>query len=504
MLDYDTGVFLESLFEDCDNLIEIREIGSRCKNNLFYKSVEELKERYKIPMDRHVYFGVSSRGHKKNGRGKISGGNDNCVDTKALWFDFDKISLQEVQKRLEWLGKPTFLIGSGNGYHAYYLLDQREKTEDVMPVLRILTEKLGADKKVASHSKIMRVPGSVNQKNGTWCDIIEMNAFNVEDYKLDHFKDLVLEELADTREKRGKKSENFGELSRIAENSSSYCIGKMLYGVKKGDRHVALLRLTKYFQVALKMDKERALDLILSWNLKNKPMEARKDLIYQFEHAWARDYKFLGCGMNGVEKFCKKERCSRKPLEKVRVENVSVCYSNRLFTRYEKVSGNELIILGLLQMFPEGLTFAELKEKVTTLKSQKTFLTDTTRRKVLKSLASKKMVKENAGREVVYEYIKKGNYNSGYVKVSPALLKLALLKHISQAEYKLLVLLKRYSRKEDEKNVVFPTEVSLARELGVTQSAVSQIVSSLEKKQCIEKIYYIKRGYDYLKYRILV
>lgn len=502
-MDYNTVVFLESLFEDNNNLIEIREIGKQ-NNNYFYESIEDLTENYKISMENHVYFGVSSRGTKKNGRGKISGGNDNCMDTKALWFDFDDLSLEEVKKRLEKVGEPSFLIGSGNGYHAYYLLDQREKTEDVIPTLKILTKKLGADRKVASHSKIMRLPGSINKKNDTWCDIIKMDVFSGKEYTLEYFKDLVAEELADFREKKKKKSENFGELSRIAENSRSYCIGKMLYGVEKGDRHLAILRLTKYFQMVLKMDKERAMDLILGWNLRNKPMERKSDLIYQFNHVWERDYKFLGCGIGGIEKFCKKDRCSKKPLERVEVENVDIYYSNRTFTNYKKISGNELIILGTLQMFPEGLTFNELKGKVTTLKSKKTFLTDTTRRKVLKSLISKKLIKEITGRENVYEYIKKGNYNGGYVKISPSLLKLALLKQISQAEYKLLLLLKKYSRKENENNIVFPTEVTLSKELGVTQSAVSHVVSALEEKQCIEKIYYIKRGYDHLKYRILL
>lgn len=498
-MDFLIREFLESLFEDLDNsyLIEIRELLNNSNKNYFYKSLDELLELYKPDLSKHCYFGISSRGHKKNSKGKTSGENSNCVDVKALWFDFDYITLEEVKNRIKIFEiAPSYIISSGNGYHIYYLLEERIATEKVIKILRPLTQKIGADIRVATHSKILRLPGTVNKKNDTWCEIVEVNRI---EYPFEYFEKMV--DIEEIKEKEHIKISH-GELARIASRCTSYCISKMLSGVKKGERNTATLRLTYYFRDILKLEKSRALSLLQQWNRKNKPMEFPKEIEKNFNSIWDKDYKFLGCEFSGMEKFCKKDKCFSPIISPtLEFENTPIKFDTKIFEKnYKNLTGYELLFLGLLQLFPEGLNYEEIKNKCTTKKTGKVFLHDQTRKRVLEDLLNKKLIEQYGD---IYIYSKKGQYNRAYVIISPSLLRLVMHKMITQAEFKLLVLMKKYARKEED-YIIFPTEVTLAKELGITQSVVSKHISNLEGKNYLEKMYYVKRGYDFLKYRILV
>ncbi|WP_297639853.1 DNA-primase RepB domain-containing protein, partial [uncultured Clostridium sp.] len=171
-MEFTTREFLENLFDNLDNnfLIEIREITDAASVNFFYSSLDELVALYKPNLEKHCYFGVSSRGQRKNSKGKTSGENINCEDVKTLWFDFDYMTLDEVREKIKiFKVKPSYIVSSGNGYHVYYILDERISTEKVIRVLRPLTKMIGADTKVSTHSKVLRLPGTVNKKNDKWC-----------------------------------------------------------------------------------------------------------------------------------------------------------------------------------------------------------------------------------------------------------------------------------------------------------------------------------------------
>lgn len=498
-MEFTTREFLENIFDNLDNnfLIEIREITDTASINYFYSSLDELVALYKPNLEKHCYFGVSSRGQRKNSKGKTSGENTNCEDVKALWFDFDYMTLDEVREKIKiFKVKPSYIVSSGNGYHVYYILDERVPTEKVIRVLRPLTKMIGADPKVSTHSKVLRLPGTVNKKNDKWCEIIETNRV---EYSLELFEKFVVEDSEATEVLT--KLPN-GELVKIASRCQSYCISKMLAGVKRGDRHSAILRLTSYFRDVLKLDKNKALEILQMWNKKNKPMESLSELERNFNSVWDKEYKLLGCEFDGVEKFCKKEKCFSPIIQpKLDFENTPIKFDTKIFEKnYENITGYELVLLGLLQIFPDGLTFNEIRDKCTTKKTGKVFLHDKTRRRVIDDLLDKKLIEQCGD---LYIYSRKGQYNRGYVMISPALLRLVMHKLITQAEFKLLVLMKKYARKEDD-YIIFPTEVTLAKEIGITQSVISRCVSSLESKNYLEKMYYVNKGYDFLKYRILV
>src|SRR5690554_1416442 len=84
----DKELFINTLFQDTDGYIEVREITDKSVKTLFFISPEELLN-YDLPKDKNIYVGMYSR--KVKGKGTA----ENCKTTQVLWADLDNISLKE-------------------------------------------------------------------------------------------------------------------------------------------------------------------------------------------------------------------------------------------------------------------------------------------------------------------------------------------------------------------------------------------------------------------------
>jgi hypothetical protein len=94
----------------------------------------------------------------------------------ALHADIDlkgiDATAEEVERKLsQLLCLPSYVISSGHGYHAYWLLHEAaEATPDTVAqterLLRQLCDHLGGDRSVCEISRVMRLPGSRNTKDG--------------------------------------------------------------------------------------------------------------------------------------------------------------------------------------------------------------------------------------------------------------------------------------------------------------------------------------------------
>jgi hypothetical protein len=89
-------------------------------------------------------------------------------------LDLDKIDMAPPGV-LERLGQlrylPSKIVHSGHGYHVYYLLNEamlatQESIARVEPALKLLADHIGGDPAVCEISRLMRLPGSFNTKNG--------------------------------------------------------------------------------------------------------------------------------------------------------------------------------------------------------------------------------------------------------------------------------------------------------------------------------------------------
>jgi len=143
----------------------------------------------------NVFFGCAKFGPQENRT------HDNVAHIRALWLDIDcgptkgvpndkgkiegyidqKTGLVELQKFCKTVGLPKpILVNSGNGIHAYWLLEQtlaRREWEPLAKRFKQLCKEHGliVDDKVFEASRVLRVPDTNNYKKGEEKPVTVMN-----------------------------------------------------------------------------------------------------------------------------------------------------------------------------------------------------------------------------------------------------------------------------------------------------------------------------------------
>ena len=149
------------------------------------EQAEELIEEFK-QQQVNAYFGCAKFGPLNNRT------HENVAFVRALWLDIDcgptkgvpnskgkiegyldqQIGLDEFKKFCKTVGLPRpILVNSGNGIHAYWLLEEtltRTEWEPLAKRLKQLCKEHGliVDEKVFEASRILRPPGTLNYKKG--------------------------------------------------------------------------------------------------------------------------------------------------------------------------------------------------------------------------------------------------------------------------------------------------------------------------------------------------
>ncbi len=217
--------FLQALFpeETLSNgepaFIEIRLLQTDTLPNTSFMKLTNISEdnltrflrKAKNPA-RNVYFGVGARTNKKSGKKQDVG----YIST--LWLDIDEkdgTPKDEALKLLrEWIHKPSYIIDSGHGIHAYWVLREPVEPSEfsrVEAVNRALAHKFNGDISVVDIARIMRVPGSLNVKKQPFLPvtILETNPFR---YELDDLEEVLPHEEPTIKEYKlsGEKSNGNG------------------------------------------------------------------------------------------------------------------------------------------------------------------------------------------------------------------------------------------------------------------------------------------------------
>ena len=480
------------LFQRSRAFIEIREITNDGKNNkaLFFKP-EQIKA-YIPPNNKNVYMGVYDR---KKGNGKASG----CISTGALWADYDAMGIDEVVGLLDKAGlpEPSIIVNSGHGIHTYWLLVERT-TKGVTSLLRAIAERTGADAGATDRARVMRLPNTMNVK-GDPVPCKEIGG-NYRRYPIGLFEDLL-----------GVKATEPIVEKRISLNiqADRPCIGGILKGVPEGERNFALGRLTKWLQIK-GYTKDKATKTILQWNRLNDPPENEGKLMKDFNAYWYGDYKLLGCRINKPElqqllnKYCRRPECSfTGSIDHIKLDN-AVKYNNRLLNDLSSLTGNDLIIYGLLVRHKEGLTTSLLVDKLTS--KDKPCMNKETRINCIKTLKAKgfiEVIKGNrrAGRENLHKAIPQGTYGTGYTLITNGAINGAIDGRITPAAFRLYVLLLKYAYR---KGYCFPSTFTLGKELGINRSVISRQLQILDKKDYIKRDYTLSNGAEKLVITLLV
>jgi P4 family phage/plasmid primase-like protien len=106
---------------------------------------------------------------------------DTIAEINGLHADIDfrsvLITAEEVRRKLGQLRLlPSKVVASGRGFHCYWLFREslpatRESIDYVEGLLRLLADHVGGDLSCCEASRLLRLPGSHNTKDGAWTEV---------------------------------------------------------------------------------------------------------------------------------------------------------------------------------------------------------------------------------------------------------------------------------------------------------------------------------------------
>lgn len=493
----DNQNFIDLLFKDSDGLLEVREIGNGDPESLFFSSIDEL-ESYIPPEDKDVFLGISTRKGKRGTKAFVR-------STRAIWADYDHVGLEQVKDQLNKAGLPypSMLVSSGHGVHAYWLLKKRAGKE-IEPILKALAAETGGDSRSAEISRVMRMPGTMNLKHDpVSCRVLEINdnAYDVTD--ISNVLDI---------EKFEDKTPEYRQIdwNKVVSKVDRPCIQSILQGVPEGQRNWALGRLIKYFQIVEGYSKYKTLSIVLEWNKRNKPSEDNSKIETDFQSYWRGFYKLLGCKIPDpdiqemLSMHCNKFECPLKAsIVELQLDN-SVKYNNRLFNRYRSLTGNDLIIYGVLLAEPEGMNTTQLKKELHVRHRKGPCMSRPTMNKSIDNLKGLGLVevRKKPGRPTFCRIVPQGTYGMGYTLIGNGAINGAIDGRVTPGQFKVYVLLLKYAFGKGE---AFPGVLTLAKVMGVEHQTISDHLADLEKARYIKRNYtYTSKGVEKLIIRLLV
>jgi hypothetical protein len=504
--------FIKELMKGTNDYIEIREIDPEGNTKQHFIKPEDLKD-YRPPMNKNIYFGVYSR-NRKDGKAQ------SCNTTKALWVDYDAgmegLTVYERVKKVQdeikatGLPEPSIIVSSGNGIHTYWILKERQ--QEVQEILKAIALATNGDIRATDKARIMRLPNTLNVKDNNRplkCEIVQADYSLI--YDLEDIKIALGDYIGQAKERPTQAELKPTNIFINNINPDRPCIAAILKGVPKGERNFALGRLTKWLQVK-GYTKKKSQQVVLEWNSLNNPPEIKAKLIKDFNSYWHGDYKLLGCMIDNPElqqilyKYCNRPECKfTMAIGNIELDN-TVKYNNRLLKDLYKLTGNDLIIYGLLMRHREGLSTSLLVEKLTSRATGKPCMSKPTRLKSLDTLGKLGFIEviegnKRAGKENLYKAIPQGTYGLGYTLATNGAINGAIDQRVTAGEFKLYVLLLKYAF---NKGACYPSLDTMAKELRTTPNNISTLLYRLEKADYIKRVYKDFEGIEKLDIRLLV
>lgn len=154
--------------------IELRafEPGSQRPLQRFLPSWDDLYEHaVRMSFDYDVYFGVAPRTPSSDG--KLHGREENIKRIPALWLDLDAKGDFTKEQRLQQLhqAEPTYVVDSGHGLHAYWVLDEPVAPFQARWLMKGMARALQCDD-TSDPPRILRVPGTLNHKHDKQISVV--------------------------------------------------------------------------------------------------------------------------------------------------------------------------------------------------------------------------------------------------------------------------------------------------------------------------------------------
>lgn len=381
------------------------------------------------------------------------------------------------------------LINSGNGYHVYLKTDRTTDLTKLVEVNKVICNRLGADSNACKITQVLRVPNTYNYKAATRKQVrLIFHAENIRNYNLDKLyqKYVFNTKLEETN------------LKYVSTKNMPPCISSILQGVSEGERDFCLGRLTKYLQMQNNSYRQ-ALAIIQEWNLKNNPPLADNKLEYHFRKYWEGNYLLMGCKTDDagiqaiINKYCDQFECNK--IDKYEAiytnadELISFSYKELDTIRFKKrgsvmLNGNHIVLITILRQQEQGLNYKQLEQELTSTITKKCCMSNKTILKALDELKELGIIDKIEGnRKTIPTLYKIKDINSiekEHLSINHHAIRRYIDGAVGQSALRVYVYMKYRLQKGD--NVV---QEELARDLSMTQQAVSKAMKELERARYI-------------------
>lgn len=435
-------------------------------------------------------------------------------DKKELGQDFNHIDLLNRFKAVNNLWYNA-LVDSGHGYHAYICIEPTSDIDKVIEVTKAIGKLLGADNKAMKTTQILRVPYTFNIKDPAaqkQVNIIKM--FKLDTIKRHNINSLYNRFCLNERDKQEKGAVDRVTQFTISNTNIPSCIEKIIVeGSDEGKRYDDLQKIVVTLRGRNKSVNEIKV-LIREWASKSN---YKDNTDYRVEHIY-NNLMFVKLDCKGCkhskECFDKVESDFNYP-DDFNLINMSETHTSKLRKSNRKgakiMESNDILIYGILKNHDDGLYREEIIKELTYRNT--VCLSEPTLRKALQSLEKNNFIEViSEGRTKFYKLkdIRSDielTYNISYAATYEA-----IKGHISTEElrlYNYMRYLHNKQQREDSKalkgNLFQINQDELAKDLGISQSRVSQMIHNLLFEKLIS-VWYRQpsknNGFDYYIYRL--
>jgi len=263
------------VFEPTD-IVEVRRLPSG--KSTWHRAGELVKAAESLVQDnqqnQHIYVGANPRQAEGGTR------SEDVLCARCLFVDFDGIDFDKAKNIWQKVGlpRPTLVIASGHGVHAYWRLAEPIKDMVLWSVLqKRLIALLTSDAAIHDPARIMRLPGFINHKQPiAMCRIIEDDEARI--YELKSMISTMFCKVTETDYMAQYLSARNNALQSSKPFNNNISVAKIAEltaakwpGVIKGGRNSKAFQNAAYLLKNLRLTKELAWPILQQWNLKNKP-----------------------------------------------------------------------------------------------------------------------------------------------------------------------------------------------------------------------------------------
>lgn len=464
-----------------------------CKNQMYFNNIEELSSIIKNPNIYYydTYFTLGTN----NGKSK---GMEDTIHRTVLGFDFDKkdyegLNSYDIMHKFKQQGLFYHaLVDSGWGYHVYICI---EKTDDINLVLKVqehIAKLVGADLNANKGSQLLRLPNTYNNKHE---DRKKVNIIRL-------YKDIKRKSIKELAKRYIMESNNISTKNikyLLDEKNLPNCIEELINnGSIVGDRNSDLQKLVVLLRNMGKSEAE-VLAIAREWNSNNETdyKELKQQVEYMYKNLKTTELKCADCEH--------KNRCYSKivsnfdnkdPAIKLSENSISKCKNKKSKRKgVSKMNGNMLLIFSVLKNHKLGLFRNEIEQEITyhneDTNETTVALSDRTLTKTLKELEENKFITvETIDRKKFYRCIPERVKENCTFNISISATYNCIKGDISTQEYELYCYIRyKHSKQQREDlkalkgNLFQINQEELAKDLGISQGRISQMIDKLVNKK---------------------